>query len=246
MGEQARSRPGRLVAICGIDGSGKTTQAALLADRARAEGLEVRSISFPRYGEGFFAELIERYLRGEFAARAGQVSPYLAALPYACDRWEAAPLLAAWLREADLVICNRYVPANMAHQGSKLPAGPKRRAFFDWVERLEYDVFRLPRPDLHVLLDVPVSVAMDLARARNVGEGRAEEADIHERDAAYLEATAAAYRELARLEPSRWAVVQCDEEGSLKPPERIASAVWAAVRQVLYNAGEGTNGERER
>jgi dTMP kinase len=227
-------RKGRLIAICGIDGSGKATQTALLAQRAEAAGHTVRQLSFPRYGEGFFAELIERYLRGEFAPRAADVSPYLAALPYAFDRWQAAPRLRAWLAEGCVVLCNRYVPANMAHQGSKLPSGAERRAFFEWVSELEYGVLELPRPDLHILLDVPPARAAQLVTGRRAAAGLAEAKDIHERDTGYLEATAGAYREISRAMLGRWEVVACARGGVLLSREEIAEMVWGAANGALY------------
>jgi len=232
--EDAPTRKGRLIAICGIDGSGKATQTALLARRAEAAGHAVRQISFPRYGEGFFAELIERYLRGEFAARATEVSPYLAALPYALDRWQAAPRLRAWLAEGCVVICNRYVPANMAHQGSKLPSETERRAFFQWVSELEYGVLELPRPDLQILLDVPPAQAAELVSGRRAAAGLAEAKDIHERDMGHLEATAGAYHEIARAGLGKWAVVGCVRRGVLLSPEEIAETVWREAKGLLY------------
>jgi len=231
-------RKGRLVAVCGIDGSGKTTQTRLLADRAESEGLSVRTVSFPRYGEGFFAELIERYLRGEFAARAGEVSPYLAALPYACDRWEVASKLREWLSQGLLVVCNRYVPANMAHQGAKLAAAAEREAFYEWVRRLEYGLLGLPEPDLHVLLDVPVRTAAGLLGSREADARVPASHDIHERDLAYLEATSRAYHEVAARRAPSWAVVRCAPDGAMLPPEKIAEDVWAAVRKILYTDAE--------
>jgi dTMP kinase len=227
--------PGRLVALCGIDASGKTTQTELLSRHAEAAGLSVRQVSFPRYGESFFADLIQRYLRGEFAQQAGDVSPYLAALPYACDRQQAAPQLRAWLEEGCLVICNRYVPANLAHQGSKIGDPAARRAFFNWDTQLEYDVFGLPRPDLQVLLDVPVDLALALLRGRNARNERGNDHDIHEADAAYLRTTAETYRQVAAETPGPWAVVDCAEGDRLLSAERIAEKVWANVQQVLYN-----------
>jgi dTMP kinase len=226
---------GRLVVLCGIDASGKTTQADLLAEHAEAEGILVRRISYPRYGEGFFGELIERYLRGEFAQEAGDVSPWLASLPYACDRWESLPRLRQWLGEGALVLCNRYVPANMAHQGSKLPA-EQREDFFRWEERMEYDVFGLPRPDLHLLMDVPPVVAAELVRKRNADLGRADGQDIHERDDSHLRRTAECYQALAAANRGgTWSVVSCVQEGQLLPPADIASRVWNAARDVIMN-----------
>jgi len=232
---QTQEHSGRLIAICGIDGSGKNTQTGLLADRAAAEGWTVRQVSFPRYGESFFGDLISRYLRGEFAQKAGDVSPYLAALPYACDRWEASAQLGAWLQEGCLVLCNRYVPANMAHQGAKLQDEQARQEFLQWVDRLEYGTFGLPRPRLHLLLDVPTEVSAGLLRERDAREGKQAGHDIHERDRAYLDATARVYRQLAQSEPCVWRIVPCVEHGALLPPSRIADRVWAEVRSILYN-----------
>ena len=49
--DTAQGRTGRMIAICGIDGSGKTTQTELLAQRGEGEGYAVEQVSFPRYGE---------------------------------------------------------------------------------------------------------------------------------------------------------------------------------------------------
>lgn len=225
---------GRLVAICGIDGSGKATQTELLARRAEAEGFRVQEVSFPRYGQGFFADLIERYLRGEFAERAADVSPYLATLPYALDRWQAAPQLRDWLAAGRLVLCNRYVPANLAHQGSKLPSEAERRAFFEWVARLEYGILELPRPDLHILLEMPPEAAMRLVRERGSRTaGPPQGRDIHEADPGHLQATAAAYRQVAGETSGPWAVIACWHGGAVLPRDEIAGKVWAEVRKML-------------
>jgi len=228
----AHATHGRMIALCGIDGSGKATQTRLLARRAERESLTVRTISFPRYGQGFFAEVAERYLRGEFARRAGDVDPRLAALPYALDRWQAAPELRQWLAAGSLVLCNRYVAANMAHQGSKLSSAEERAAFYRWVAELEYDVLALPRPDVQVLLSVPAPVAAGLVRGRDEQAGQTVGGDIHEGDPQYLEATARAYREVAAHTAGPWATVECVEAGRLMAPERVAERVWAAVRDV--------------
>jgi len=230
---ETSGRKGRLIAICGIDGSGKATQSELLAKRAEAEGYPVKHISFPRYGESLFADLVERYLRGEFAARASDVNPYLAALPYALDRWQAAPMLREWLAQGHLTICNRYVAANMAHQGSKLASAAQRRAFFNWVAELEYGVLKLPEPDLHVLLDMPPALAAKLARARKGAAGPPPDRDIHEQDIAYLEATARAYLEIAGEEPGRWAIIECARGDGALQRQDIAERLWAEVKCVL-------------
>ncbi|NLW50881.1 MAG: thymidylate kinase [Candidatus Brocadiaceae bacterium] len=228
-----QTHAGRMVVFCGIDGSGKATQTRLLAERAEAAGRRVHTISFPRYGQGLFANLIESYLRGDFAPRAADVDPRLAALPYAMDRWQAAPQLRRWLAEDALVICNRYTAANMAHQGAKLPRAEDRAAFYRWVADLEYDALGLPRPDAQILLDLPPGVAAGLVRGRDRQAGQTVQGDIHEADAGYLQATARAYAEVAAGTPGPWLAVQCVRDGRLLSPDLIAEHVRASLLRAV-------------
>jgi dTMP kinase len=232
------ARSGCLVAVCGIDGSGKTVQTERLAQRARAAGWAVQTTSFPRYQERPFGPLIGRYLRGELGRTADGVDPYLAALPFACDRWQMAPALREWLGKGALLICNRYVSANCAHQGAKIADAAGRREFVRWVEDLEYNVFALPRPDLQVLLQMPPPRAQSLISGKEQRSYLREASDIHESDLAYLEATARAYDELAEG-GARWLRVDCAPGGRLLEPEQIAEQVWGAVEGLMKARGPG-------
>lgn len=226
------SQPGRLVVICGIDGSGKTVQADALARRVRGAGREVRAVEFPRYREGFFGRVIARYLRGECATDAAQVDPYLAALPFACDRWECAERLRGWLADGVVVICNRYVPSNLAHQGGKIASKREREGFYDWVLRLEYEVFGVPRPDLHIWLDMPPGIAVRLIGSEQNRRYVSSERDIHEKSVRHLKATRAAYRELAEGGDD-WRTIVCAEGGSPRPVGAITDEAWDALRDLL-------------
>src|SRR6476469_2021664 len=117
---------GRLLALEGIDGSGKGTQAARLAERARDHGRTVAELSFPTYDDNPFSRAVADYLNGEFGA-ADEVHPELAAMLYAGDRFHARPRLVAALAENDLVVCDRYVGSNAAHQGAKLEGAARDR-----------------------------------------------------------------------------------------------------------------------
>jgi dTMP kinase len=223
---------GRLIVVCGIDGSGKTVQSRMLCERLTRSGRSAHYIEFPRYTGSFFGDLIARYLRGEFAPRPGDVNPYLAALPFACDRWEARPILEKWLERRDAVVCNRYVSANLAHQGSKIEAEEESERFCRWVQQMEYEVFGVPRPDLHVWLDVEPETAVGLLDGKGEREYLDGKEDIHEGDLEYLRATRTMYERLARRDAG-WCTIRCAPDGELLDRDDVADRVWTEVRRIL-------------
>jgi dTMP kinase len=218
---------GFLLALEGIDGSGKGTQAARLAERAREAGRTVATFSFPTYDGNPFAEAIAGYLNGDFGA-ADEVHPELAALLYAADRYHARPRLVDALESHDLVICDRYVASNAAHQGAKLD-GDERRRLLDWLDAVEYGEFALPRPDLVILLDTPVALARELVARKGARGYTTLEADIHEADTAHTTATRDVYLELA--ERGNWRVVlTARDDGEPRDVDEIAGEIWESLR----------------
>jgi dTMP kinase len=218
---------GTFVAIEGIDGSGKGTQAALLGDRARQAGRSVASFSFPLYDDNPFSMAVADYLNGVFGG-VDEVHPELAGLLYACDRFHARPRLEAAVRDQDLVVCDRYVASNLAHQGAKL-AGDERRRLIDWLETVEFGEFGLPRPDLVVLLDLEPALARTLVARKAARSYTALQEDIHERADEHLAAAREVYLELAAREPDAWRVVPVADGSEFRQPDEIAAAVWEAV-----------------
>ena len=79
---------------------------------------------------------------------------------------------------------DRYTTSNAVHQGSKLPE-EQLPEFFDWLYDLEYHRLGLPRPDLVLYLDVDVPTSLERMAQRRAADG--SQADIHEKDAGYLE-----------------------------------------------------------
>jgi dTMP kinase len=218
---------GALVAIEGIDGAGKGTQAALLVDHAERAGHSARLFSFPLYDHNPFSEAIAAYLNGAFGS-VDEVHPELAGLLYACDRFHARPAMVAALDECDLVVCDRYVPSNLAHQGAKLDE-PARTVLVDWLLEVEYGEFRLPRPDLVVLLDAPAAVAQEQVSRKAPRAYTARSRDIHEEAEGYLETTRAVYASLAARDPGAWRTVA---SGSREISD-IGAEIWEAVRPLL-------------
>jgi dTMP kinase len=218
---------GLLLAIEGIDGAGKGTQAARLAETAAERGRRVASFSFPLYDDNPFSRAVADYLNGEFGT-ADEVHPELAALLYAGDRFHARPRIVSALQENDLVVCDRYVASNQAHQGGKL-TGDARSRLPDWLEEVEYGEFALPRPQLVILLDAPVALARRLVGRKAARGYTTLAADIHEADTAHTTATREVYLELAQRHD--WRVIRtASDSGELRDVDEIADEVWELVR----------------
>lgn len=197
---------GRLIVIEGSDGSGKATQIELL----KKAFVESVVFDFPRYKDNIYGELVGRYLKGEF----GNLSPYFASLPFAMDRALAKPQIEQALRDGRLVLCNRYVSSNKAHMGANLPS-EERAEFFNWLDRVEYEVNGLPKPDLTIFLQV----SPDIGQKNITGEK-----DIHEKSLKHLTEANKIYQDLANSEPN-WKIVECSENDQMKSPEIIHQRV---------------------
>lgn len=223
---------GKLIVITGIDGSGKTVQTKLLYKRLLEEGYPTDITDFPQYGKTFFANMVTKYLKGEFGS-ADSVSPYLAALLYAGDRWECKKQISRWLREGKIIVSNRYVCDNMAHQGGKIKDATEKKDFFQWLDTLEHRVFAVPRSNLNILLYVPAEIAYCLIERK---EQRAYLAggkkDIHEEDINHLRYAQQTFLEIAQGKKD-WTIIDCTENGTLLPEQLIADKVWHVVKGIL-------------
>src|SRR5439155_18851733 len=153
------------------------------------------------------------------------------ALLYAGDRFHARARLVTALEECDLVVCDRYVASNAAHQGAKL-AGDARRRLLDWLDEVEYGEFALPRPELVVLLDAPVALARQLVGRKAVRGYTTLEADIREADAGHSGATRELYLELARRNCCRIVTTE-REDGEPREVGEVGTEVWSAVEPLL-------------
>jgi dTMP kinase len=224
---------GKLIAIEGVDGSGKGTQTRLLSEAIMRKRLACVFMSFPRY-ESFFGKLIAQFLNGEFGP-LDTVDPHFAALLYAGDRLDAKPQLAAALDDGKTILCDRYIASNMAHQGSRVPPD-KRAEFLEWLKRLEYDMYGLPRENLVVYLRLKPDEAQRMVARKRARSYTSREHDLLESDLRHLEQTSAVYQVLAS-EP-HWVTVDCfdAESDTLKSRDAIHQLVLAAVEPVLLSA----------
>ena len=217
----------RLIAIEGIDGSGKGTQSKRLVERLRSDGHRVALLSFPRYDDTFFGARIGDYLNGRFGSLEA-VDPFLAALLFAGDRFESKPVLEDALAAHDFVVLDRYVASNVAHQGAKVDDPDARAELVRRIEHVEFTLHALPRPDVTVWLDLPVPLAVRLIADKAERTYTDAAADLHEADAAYLERTAAVYRDLAN--GANWVRVACADGNAVRAVGEIAGEVVRCAR----------------
>jgi dTMP kinase len=168
-----RALRGKIIALEGIDQSGKRTQTRLLANRLRKNGATVGMISFPIYTSPSGRQ-IQRFLEGK-----QQYQPAALHMLYSLNRWENQELIVELTENSDYVIADRYYPSNLAY-------GVSRGLSLDWLQELDKG---LPPTSLVIVLDVPVIASFDRKSA-----GR----DVHERDKQFLLKVRRIYKTLAR------------------------------------------------
>jgi len=229
---------GKLIALEGIDGSGKRTQLDLLAQALDARGLPTLRISFPRY-ESFFGKLAGKYLNGDFGPLEA-VDPRFSALLYAGDRFEAKDELESALATGKIILADRYIGSNLAHQTERVPSG-QRDEFVAWLKHLEYGIYGLPVEDLVIYLRVPAAEAQRLVGRKAARTYTSRRHDIQEANIAHLEQTTTIYDRLAT--ESNWVRIDCTDTatGGLHSPGEIHQAVLSTVEsRVLSRASAGS------
>ncbi len=212
---------GKFIAIEGSDSSGKATQTRSLVERLRSEGYAISTASFPRYGEPVVEE-IKKYLK-ESPAK----DPYEASKIYAKDRLDAAPKIRAKLNSGGIFVADRFTPSNAAHQGGKITDLAERKKYVEWLYRYEYQELGIPKPDVVVILHVPVELSLRLIEKR--GGAR----DGHEADPSHLRNAEATYSLLAKWYPEDHKLVECVKDGELLPPEVIAEKIYKTIKPLL-------------
>ena len=219
---------GKLIVFEGTDGTGKSTQFALLTKRLQNENVSFRRLQFPQYLEPSSA-LIRMYLNGEFGENPNDVNAYAASSFYAVDRY--AGYKSDWgkfYEEGGILIADRYTTSNAVHQCSKLP--PEQwDTFLQWLFDYEYHLLGLPAPDKVIYLQVDPAVSQRLMTARYHGDETRK--DVHEKDTEYLARSRRAAEYCA--EHLGWATVHCTENGAMRTIEEIQAEVRALAEKEL-------------
>lgn len=213
---------GKLIAIEGIDGSGKTEQWNLLAKRMKKAGYPVQQVDFPHYGRMSSGPL-QAYLRG-VPVPSKDVPAYVASAMYAINRWDVSYDMKAWLAEGKFIIANRYTGSNGGHQGSKILKLADRKLFLRWLFDEEYKRFEIPKPDINIFLKVPLRICLKQIEKRDKMK------DEHETKEHLIHAFYA-YRDMIKLYPKDFLVINCMSKNRLRKIEGIHEEIWEKIKE---------------
>lgn len=242
---------GKLIVIDGTDGSGKTDQTKFLVSHLLLERFKVKGKSYPTYGRPS-AKGVQLYLNGEFGT-ADEVGPYYGSMFYAYNRAMETGEMREDLNNGIHYVLNRYVSANGGHQGGKISDDNERKQYLDWLFDLEFNKFKIPVPDLNILLHMPPAIGQVLV-SRKAAEQRTyltggKTKDIHENSIEHLLNAEQAYLYLAKNYPG-WVTVSCVKpeiegkqeiinntnippEEKIKTPQQIHDEVYRHAIKIL-------------
>lgn len=224
-------RKGKFIVIEGTDGSGKATQAKLLAQALRRKGKKVQTIAFPQYGQKS-AGAVEAYLNGVYGTPR-EVGPYRMAIFYAVDRAAAKGKLREWLQQGLTVVADRYFASNMAYTAAIISLPRERQQYWQWAKDLEFGLFGIPRPDVTVVLTVPprISQRLILKKQRRLYIRRRKR-DIHERNIKFQRRVITMYRLIAKRDRSTH-VIDCAPRGKLLSKQEIHRAILSKLGRMV-------------
>lgn len=202
---------GRFITFEGGEGSGKSTQIRLLAERLDAEG--VRAIVTREPGGSPGAEIIRHVLLSGIGKRLGAEAE---SLLFAAARDDhVLSVIEPALAQDIWVLCDRFADSTRVYQGH---AGKVDSRLLDAMERVTIGALK---PDLTLILDLPVEVGLERAARRRSGETpdrfEAEDVSFHQtlRDG---------FRAIASREPERCVLIDATDT-----PDKIADRIWATL-----------------
>src|SRR3990167_8208585 len=227
------AKKGKLIVIDGTDSSGKATQTELLIRHLKHDGRKVKVVDFPDYYSNFFGKFIGHCLSEQYYNFV-KVHPKIASVLYAADRFESKDKTKKWLKNGYIVVANRYASANQIHQGGKIESTKKRENFLKWLAEMEYEVFKIPRPDAVFYLNVPIPTVLQLIKARNKGKNgnSNKKKDVHEKDVKFLENSRQSALWLAKTQRG-WIKIDCEKSGKMDTRENIHKKIYEKIKKII-------------
>jgi len=217
-----------IIAIDGIDGTGKGTQSKMLEEYLTEKGFKAEVVSFPIYSS-FFGKMVSEYLNGAYGSLYS-INPKLASLLYAQDRQYY--FQTKTISTDEIIILDRYVNSNIAHHASKIDE-KDRKIFINWIIELEYNVNKIPKPNISFILDLQVDNSIKNVARKNKREYTESTHDLHESNIEYLVETRKVFLSLADQPDTH--LIECDINGVLRNQDDIAKQINSLVDLLLKN-----------
>ncbi|MDD3186984.1 MAG: dTMP kinase [Bacilli bacterium] len=224
-------KKGKLIVIEGTDSSGKETQAKALVKNLSANNIKAAYYSFPNYNTPTGKIIAGPYLgkeavcSGWFEEGASNVDPMVASLYYAADRKYNINDIKDLLRKGYNVILDRYCDSNMAHQAGKEENIKKRNKLYKNLEKLEYGILKLIKPDFTIFLHLPYQYS------KRALEIRLEIPDQHEASLEHLKKAELAYLEIAQMHD--YITVECVKDEGRKTVEELETEIYNIVKDKI-------------
>ena len=223
-------RKGKIIVIEGTDGSGKNTQMKLLSRKFEERNVKFRAISFPCY-EKPSSSLVKMYLDGDFGTDAMEVSPYIASTFFAVDRYAAYKTdFGKFYNDGGIIISDRYVSSNMLHQASKIDNKKEKEKFLNWLFDLEYNIYKIPKPDKVIFLNMPIEYSSKLLKNRD-NRFKYKKEDIHEKNIEYMKKSYNTACELAKI--YNWEEVKCVKDGIIRDVNDISDEIEKKIKDII-------------
>jgi dTMP kinase len=213
-----------MINIEGIDGTGKETTSRTLEIKLINLGYKVKTVAYPQYGK-WHSFLVTMYLRGTFGKDPMKINPKLASIFYAIDRFFHWHLSLRWqVNKFDFIIFDRHTASNIIHQAAKGLKTWEEISIAGFVLKLEHRILRIPRPHLIVILNLPVSKAIEAMKDR-------KKTDIHESAISYLEDCVKAINLFSGISKLRWYKIDTYNErtGVRQTPQDIVEMIYGMI-----------------
>ncbi len=231
-------KKGKIIVVEGTDCSGKETQTRLLVERLKKDNYKAERLSFPMY-DSPTGKIIGACLLGKkemcnelllsdhsfFPEGGGNVDPLTAINLYAADRRYNLPKIEALLNDGYIVVLDRYVSSNMAHRGGLIEEKEERLIMYDKIQKLDYEINGLPKPDKTLLLYLPYEYACELKK------NRLESPDEAERNSNYLKKAEKAYIELAEI--YNYDIIECVSDNKIRTINEINDELYKKIVDVI-------------
>jgi dTMP kinase len=212
---------GRFISFEGGEGSGKSTQIKLLAERLAGAKLHVVVTREPGGSPG--AEVMRHLVLSGMGKLLG---PEAETLLFAAARDDhARTVIEPALKQGTWVLSDRFSDSTRVYQGTLGNVAP---GLLNAMQRVTIGDLK---PDLTIILDVPVEIGLKRAAARR---GAAAADRFESEDIGFHQQLREAYRQIARAEPDRCVLIDATED-----PKKVAANIWSALRDRFFAANTG-------